>query len=101
VAGDSGLPNFIVQEFPLRSRLRVLRLLQRRGLDPHIFAPRAIADSQNHNGDNALREVLLKADVFVGCEKQVKSGFLRRFQQFTIGQSIPTKVLCLPNRVAL
>src|SRR4029077_21108745 len=57
--------------------------------------------SQNHNGDNALREVLLKADVLVGCKKQVKGGILRRFQQFTIGQSIPTKVLCLPNRVAL
>jgi hypothetical protein len=101
VAGNSGLPNFIVQDFHFVVGSGFCGFYSGEDLI-HISShhgPSRI--TQNHNGDNSLREVLLKADVFVGCKKQVKSGFLRRFQQFTIGQSIPTKVLCLPNRVAL
>jgi len=57
--------------------------------------------AQNHDGDRAFSEILLEVDIFVGCMQQVKRGFLRRFQKFTIAQGIPTKVLCLMDGVTL
>jgi hypothetical protein len=40
-------------------------------------------------------EILLVADVLVGCQEDFKGCFLRGSQEFTVAQCIPTKVFGL------
>ena len=46
--------------------------------------------AQDDNRYPALREILLKAHVFISCQKNLKVGLFRRFQQPAVAQSIPT-----------
>src|SRR5258708_23935217 len=94
------LRDFTDQESPLRSRCQALQHLRLRRPDQRTAALRATAIAKDHNRNHALREILLKANVLIGCQKYFKRSFVRRFQQFAVAQRIPTKVFCLFDRVA-
>jgi hypothetical protein len=61
--------------------------------------PSRIAQDDNRN--DTLREILLIADVLVGCHKYFKGRFFRRSQQFAVAKRIPNKIFGLFDCVLL
>jgi hypothetical protein len=57
--------------------------------------------AEDYDRDDPVGEILLVADVLVGCQKNLEGCFLRGSQEFAVAQCIPTKVFRLFDYVVL
>ena len=58
------------------------------------FCSWSVAIAEDHDRDGPVREILLVADVLVGCQKDFKGRFLRHSQKFAVPQPL---AVCKPQ----